>query len=114
MIEMFESINWTSVVVALISIVGTVFTGVITYTMKKHVYPWLQAKNLQFFAQIAVNAAQAIYGSGYGEEKLKKAMQFLKEKGFNVNSQEVINAILAEWQKLDISQIASGIKKIED
>lgn len=35
----------------------------------------------------------------------------MKNKGFNINTAEVMNALQAAWKQLDIDQIAAGIKE---
>ena len=64
-------------------------------------------------AKFAVMAAEAGYGRGGGADKLVYALKALKDKGYNIETQEVLDAIEAAWQKLDIDEYAAGIKKIE-
>ena len=65
-------------------------------------------------AVVAVNAAEAIYGRYKGSVKLKAALDSLKEKGFNVDSAQVTEAIQAAWKQLDQAMYASGEKYDDD
>lgn len=104
--------NWTPVLTALIAVIAVFFEEV----LRRYVVPWLKSNNLMEVAKYAVQAAEAIYGRSNGDEKLKKALDLMKEKGFDVNSDEVLNAIKAAWKQMDIDQVAAGIKepKIEE
>lgn len=97
---------------AIIGVFGTLLTGFLTYMFNTYAKPWLEAHNLTALAEIAVNAAEAIIGSGHGDEKLEKALEFMAEKGFNVDSTEVKAALEAAWQKLNVAQTAAGIKPV--
>ncbi len=60
-----------------------------------------------------VLAAEAVYGRGGGKDKLVYALNRLKERGYRIETNEVLDAIEAEWKKLDIEEIAAGIKTAE-
>lgn len=62
--------------------------------------PWIKAKttekqqeNLHAAARIAVFAAEQIFGSGQGTEKLDYARSALERAGYNVNTQLVSETI---------------------
>lgn len=71
------------------------------------VIPWLKRKtnaqdreDLLRWAEIAVAAVEQLWGSGYGEEKKKAVMDFLREKGFTFTESEIDSAIEAAVLKL--------------
>ena len=99
--EFFMNINWTPIVVAVIGIFGCAIVGLIS----KYAVPWLKEHNLVQCAQVAVMAAEAIYGRYNGGEKLKKALETLKNKGWDISSAEVIDAVNAAWKQLDLEMI---------
>ena len=37
-------------------------------------------------------------------------LTLLESKGWNINSTEVITALKAKWQELDLAQVAAGVK----
>ena len=76
--------------------------------------PWLKSKKLYDAAVVAVDAAEALYGRYHGEEKLEAALAYMAEKGFKVDSAEVLRAIQAAWKNLDMSMRMVGEKEIED
>lgn len=73
--------------------------------------PWLDQHHLNEAATIAVQAAEALVGRYHGEDKLRNVMDQLASVGFNVDSQIVIDAVLAAWQRLNMDMISAGIKK---
>lgn len=77
----------------------------------KYIRPWLEQNNLMHAAQIAVAAAEAMYGRYNGKEKLNEALAQLRNKGFDIDADDVIHAVQAAWQKLNTSQIAAGEKE---
>ena len=96
----------TQIIVASLGLIGTVVAAVIAY----YVIPWLKSKNLYEAAVIAVNAAEALYGRYHGEDKLRAALNMLKEKGYSIEDAEVINAIRAAWKQLDMAMYNDGEK----
>lgn len=99
----------TQIIVGVIGLVGTIIAILVTHQL----IPWLKQKNLYDAAVIAVNAAEAFYGRYKGEEKLEAALQILKDKGYEVNSEEVKNAVQAAWKQLDIAMYTDGEKFVE-
>ena len=96
----------TQIIIAALGLVGTVIAAVVA----AYVVPWLKEKNLYEAALIAVNAAEALYGRYHGEDKLRAALNMLKEKGYKLEDAEVINAVRAAWKQLDIAMYDSGEK----
>lgn len=107
--EIIMAIDWTPILVAVITILGGILTGIVV----KYVVPWLKENHLLIAAQIVVEAAEAAYGRYNGDQKWAAAMDALKEKGFNVDSAQVIAAVKAAWKQLDLKQIAAGEKDLD-
>ena len=59
---------------------------------------------------MAVEYAEAVVGRYNGDEKWKLALTLLESKGWNISSTEVITALKAKWQELDLAQVAAGVK----
>ena len=78
--------------------------------LKMTVVPWLRQNNLLDAAKVAVEYAEAVVGRYNGDEKWKLALTLLESKGWNINSTEVITALKAKWQELDLAQVAAGVK----
>lgn len=109
MLDIIKSIDWTQVVVALMSI----GIAVLVKTIAKYAVPWLKQNNLYEAAKIAVNAAESAYGRYNGSQKIEFALNTLKEQGWNIDSKEVINAIESAWQELDLKMIEANVKEPE-
>lgn len=71
--------------------------------------PWIkskttdeQRKELLEWVKIGVAAAEQLYaGQGRGEEKKQYVLDFLKQKGFKVDEESVVNAIEAIVKQLN-------------
>ena len=61
-------------------------------------------------AKIAVEAAEAMLGRYLGEDKWAYALNRMKDMGFNIESEVVLDALKAAWKQLDLKQLASGEK----
>lgn len=66
------------------------------------VIPWLRTKleendlkQLESWVKIGVSAAEQLYNSLQGEEKKQYVLAFLREKGYDVSTQDVENAVEA-------------------
>lgn len=103
--------DWTDILVALIGVLGTVLTVVITYALKKYVNPWLEQNDLTDAAEIVVNAVEALLGRYTGDDKWQLALEKMEVLGWNVDAQQVVDALKAAWQKLNLQQIEAGIKE---
>lgn len=83
-------IDWTPVFTGFISLLMTIITAVLI--------PWIKAKltteqqaMLKATIRSGVYAAEQIYGAnGLGEKKRQFVFDYLKEKGINVKSQEIL------------------------
>ena len=98
--------DYTAILTTIITLVTIILTGLIT----KQLVPWLKNKNLYDAAVVAVNAAEALYGRYHGDEKLTAALNSLKEKGFDIDSPRVKEALSAAWKEMDRAMYESGEK----
>ena len=103
---MKEVINMTEVIIYIIGIIATTLSILIA----KQVVPWLKDKRLYDAAIIAVHAAEALYGRYNGEQKFAAALESLKQKNYDIQSEKVIEAIRAAWKQLDQAMYLDGEK----
>lgn len=97
---------YTEIVISAIGLIVVILSCLIT----RQLVPWLKEKNLYQAAVVAVNAAEALYGRYHGDEKLNAALESLKAKGFDINSERVKEALGAAWKELDRAMYADGEK----
>lgn len=109
--EVAASIDWTALVVAVIGVIGTAASALLGRVWVKYVKPWLEQRDLTDAAKIVVEAVEALLGRYCGEEKWKLALEKMQERGFNVDSDIVMDALRSAWKRLDIDQMASGEKE---
>ena len=105
------SIDWTALVVAVIGVIGTALSALLGRVWVKYVRPWLEKRDMTDAAKIVVEAVEALLGRYCGEDKWKLALEKMAERGFNVNADDVLDALRAAWKQLDMAMIASGEKK---
>ena len=98
----------------IMEIVITVAVAAVWYAWHRYIKPWLETNHLMEAATIAVSAAEALYGRYHGAEKLEVALAQLKEAGWDITRDDVLNAVRAAWQKMNTSQIAAGEKEAKD
>ena len=109
--EVAASIDWTALVVAVIGVIGTALSALIGRVWVKYVRPWLEQRDLTDAAKIVVEAVEALLGRYCGEDKWKLALEKMQERGFNIDSDIVMDALRSAWKQLDIDQMASGEKE---
>lgn len=95
----------------LMEVVITIAVALVWYAWVKYVKPWIETNHLMAAAEIAVSAAEAMYGRYHGEQKLKEALNQLKDSGWDIEADDVLNAVRAAWQRMNTSQIAAGEKE---
>ena len=100
----------TNIVVYVIGLGALILSTLIA----TQVVPLLKDKRLYDAAVIAVNAAEALYGRYNGDQKLEAALNSLKERGYDIESDKVLEAIRAAWKQLDQAMYLDGEKKIEE
>ena len=81
--------------------------------IRDSILPWLEDKNLLVFADAAVKYAEALLGRYNGDEKWKVALDWLNDRGWNIDSESVVAALKAAWYSLNLDQLKAGIKKPE-
>lgn len=104
-------IDWTALVVAMIGVIGTAASALLGRVWVKYVRPWLEQRDLTDAAKIVVEAVEALLGRYCGEDKWKLALEKMQERGFNIDSDIVMDALRSAWKRLDIDQMASGEKE---
>ena len=109
--EVAAPIDWTALVVAVIGVIGTALSALIGRVWVKYVRPWLEQRDLTDAAKIVVEAVEALLGRYCGEDKWKLALEKMQERGFNIDSDIVMDALRSAWKRLDIDQMASGEKE---
>ena len=109
--EIAASIYWTALVVAVIGVIGTAVSALIGRVWVKYVRPWLEQRDLTDAAKIVVEAVEALLGRYCGEDKWKLALEKMQERGFNIDSDIVMDALRSAWKQLDIAQMESGEKE---
>ena len=110
--EIAASIDWTALVVAVIGVIGTAVSALIGRVWVKYVCPWLEQRDLTDAAKIVVEAVEAIFGRYCGEQKWQAALEKMVERGFNIDSDIVLDALKAAWKQLDMAMIAAGEKDV--
>ena len=116
------TIDWGTLVTQIVVWIIGALAAVAAWALKKYLYPWfltvvvpwLKTHNLVSLAEMAVKYAEAELGRYAGEEKWKLAIALMQAKGFDVNSKEVIAALKAAWETLDLQQISAGVKSTGD
>lgn len=112
------TVNWSTLLTQIVVWGIGALAAVAAWALKKYVYPWflsvvipwLKTHNLVTVAELAVKYAEAELGRYTGTEKWKLAIALMQAKGFDVNSDEVIAALKAAWETLDLEQIEAGMK----
>ncbi|MBE5807098.1 MAG: holin [Clostridiales bacterium] len=88
--------------------------GLIAALIAYRLIPWIKARTTteqqaQYMAavRVAVFAAEQIFGAGKGAEKMDYAINYLREKGFDVDSRE-IEATVGEFiNELDLKIVST-------
>lgn len=105
------AIDWTPLIVAVIGVIGTALSALFARVWVRWGRPWLEKRNMTDAAKIVVEAVEAILGRYCGAEKWKLALEKMEARGFNIDSDVVLDALRAAWRQLDMAMIASGEKK---
>ena len=105
-------IDWTALVVAVIGVIGTAASALLGRVWVRYVKPWLEKRDLTDAAKIVVEAAEALLGRYCGAEKWQLALEKMEARGFNIDSDVVLDALRAAWQQLNMAMIAAGEKDV--
>lgn len=92
----------TKVIVALIGLLSTVLTVFLAPYLKAKIDNE-KLKKLGELAKRFVLAAEQLIGPGQGAEKKGKVQEWLQEKGYNINLDEVDSAIEAAVKEMNIA-----------
>jgi hypothetical protein len=77
-------IDLTPIINAIIVLLATLITAFVVPLLKTKLGEEKYNKMLMY-AEIAVNAAEQIYGIGHGKEKLDYAIKYLESKGYKAD-----------------------------
>lgn len=108
--SVLKQVDWTQVVVSIIGALAAAMSALLARVWMRYVRPWLLKRDMIDAAKIAVEAAEAMLGRYLGEDKWQYALNRMKEMGFNIQSDVVLDALKAAWKQLDLKQLASGEK----
>lgn len=104
----------TAIVVGIVGLVSLAITAFV-WPKLKGLLPAGAVYALQMVAKISVYAAEAIWGRGFGEEKLEaaiaKADELLNRIGLDIDAEQVEDAIKAAWGEMNLGQIMAGVKE---
>ena len=89
-----QNIDLTQIIGIIISLIATIITVFVIPLLKKKLSTE-NMNNLTTWINIGVKAAEQILGSGEGIAKKQYVLNFLKTKGFSIDSEEVDNMIEA-------------------
>lgn len=101
----------SEIILILIRAIVMIAFALFSWVSAKYIKPWLEQNNLVTAAKVAVEAAEAMYGRYNGEQKLKAALDQLTVKGYDITSDDVLNAVRAAWLEMNTAQITSGEKE---
>lgn len=93
-------IDWTEILLALISLIGLLISSMLV--------PYLRAKttekqreNIEFWVGVAVMAAEKHFDlAGEGAAKKEQVKKFIREKGLNINDEQLDQLIDFTVEKL--------------
>lgn len=109
--EAAVAVDWTALVVAVIGTAAAFLGACLRQVWVKYVRPWLEQRNLSDAARIVVDAVEALLGRYCGEDKWRMALRKMQERGFNVDEDQVVDALHAAWYQLNQAMILSGEKE---
>ena len=105
------AVDWTALVVAVIGTAAAFLGACLRQVWVQQVRPWLEQRNLGDAARIVVDAVEALLGRYCGEDKWRMALRKMQERGFNVDEEQVVDALHAAWYQLNQAMILSGEKE---
>ena len=109
--EAVVAVDWTALVVAVIGTAAAFLGACLRQVWVKYVRPWLEQRSLSDAARIVVDAVEALLGRYCGEDKWRMALRKMQERGFNVDEEQVVDALHAAWYQLNQAMILSGEKE---
>ena len=97
-----NTIDLTPIINAAIVLLAGIITAFVLPWVKAYVLPWIEANTTEKQRNVmcglyktAVYAAEQFYGSGYGQEKLEYAKNYIRDKGYTVDY-DLIEATVRE------------------
>ena len=108
--EAAVAVDWTALVVAVIGTAAAFLGACLRQVWVKYVRPWLEQRSLSDAAKIVVDAVEALLGRYCGEDKWRMALRKMQERGFNVDEDQVVDALHAAWYQLNQAMILSKEK----
>lgn len=109
--EAAVAVDWTALVVAVIGTAAAFLGACLRQVWVQQVRPWLEQRDLSDAAKIVVDAVEALLGRYCGEDKWRMALRKMQERGFNVDEDQVVDALHAAWYQLNQAMILSGEKE---
>lgn len=109
--EAAVAVDWTALVVAVIGTAAAFLGACLRQVWVQQVRPWLEQRDLSDAAKIVVDAVEALLGRYCGEDKWRMALRKMQERGFNVDEEQVVDALHAAWYQLNQAMILSGEKE---
>ena len=109
--EAAVAVDWTALVVAVIGTAAAFLGACLRQVWVKYVRPWLEQRDLSDAARIVVDAVEALLGRYCGEDKWRMALEKMQARGFNVDEDQVVDALHAAWYQLNQAMILSGEKE---
>ena len=109
--EAAVAVDWTALVVAVIGTAAAFLGACLRQVWVQQVRPWLEQRNLGDAAKIVVEAVEALLGRYCGEDKWRMALEKMQARGFNVDEDQVVDALHAAWYQLNQAMILSGEKE---
>ena len=109
--EAAVAVDWTALVVAVIGTAAAVLGACLRQVWVQQVRPWLEQRDLSDAAKIVVDAVEALLGRYCGEDKWRMALEKMQARGFNVDEEQVVDALHAAWYQLNQAMILSGEKE---
>lgn len=109
--EAAVAVDWTALVVAVIGTAAAFLGACLRQVWVKYVRPWLEQRDLSDAAKIVVDAVEALLGRYCGEDKWRMALEKMQARGFNVDEEQVVDALHAAWYQLNQAMILSGEKE---
>ena len=95
----------TQIIVAFIGIIALILTGIIIPLVKAKTSK-SEWETIMIYARAIVSAAEVIYGSKAGQQKLKYAVEHIKaiceEKGIKIDEESIRVAIENAWKDLQL------------
>lgn len=105
------AVDWTALVVAVIGTAAAFLGACLRQVWVQQVRPWLEQRDLGDAAKIVVEAVEALLGRYCGEDKWRMALEKMQARGFNVDEDQVVDALHAAWYQLNQAMILSGEKE---